>query len=90
MNENVFQESEEITIETDTFSTNAIEEYAKPKPCPPGHYKSMEAGGNGHYPGDKCGCGDGVGTTVPIGNIIFPLIITAFIIIILTRFKPKH
>ena len=31
-----------------------------PKPydnnCPPGHYISIQAGGNGHSVGDRCGC----------------------------------
>ena len=80
MEENIFGQSEQ---EVATYGKGNGK-------CPPGHKKSMDAGGNGHYPGDKCGCGDGVGTTVPIGIIIYPLIITAFIIIILTRFKPKH
>ena len=33
-----------------------------PKPynnnCPPGHYISIQAGGNGHSVGDNCGCDD--------------------------------
>ena len=90
MEENVFQETEQTTIETNAFSSNRDPEYAKPKPCPPGHWKSIAAGGSGHYPGDNCNCGDGEGTTVSLGIIIYPLLLTAMLIMILVKFKPKH
>lgn len=91
MEENIFQEEEQVTVETNAFSTNSKPEYAKPKPCPPGHYRSMQAGGNGHYPGDKCGCGDGNGTSVPINNIVLPLLLTAIVVIIIVKLrKAKH
>ena len=56
-----------------------------PKPyngnnCPPGHYISIQAGGNGHSVGDNCGC-EGLGPEANIGFILPILILTAIILI---------
>ena len=55
-----------------------------PKPydnnCPPGHYISIQAGGNGHGVGDSCGC-DGINPESNIDFIVPLLILSAFIII---------
>ena len=55
-----------------------------PKPydnnCPPGHYISIPAGGNGHSVGDSCGC-DGINPESNIDFIVPLLILSAFIII---------
>ena len=50
---------------------------------PPGHYISIQAGGNGHSVGDRCGC-DG---TSPETNIDFiaPLLILSALIIIIRK-----
>ena len=37
--------------------------------CPPGHYISIQAGGNGHSVGDGCGC-DGINPTATINFIV--------------------
>ena len=60
-----------------------------PKPyngnnCPPGHYISIQAGGNGHSVGDNCGCDD----INPETNIDFiaPLLILSALRTIRRRF----
>ena len=57
-----------------------------PKPyngndCPPGHYVSIQAGGNGHSVGDNCGC-DGINPETNIDFIAPLLILSALIIIV--------
>lgn len=64
-----------------------------PKPyndnnCPPGHYVSIQAGGNGHSVGDSCGC-DGINPETPI-NFIAPLLLLTAIILIYRKFKTSH
>ena len=56
-----------------------------PKPyngndCPPWHYVSIQAGGNGHSVGDGCGC-DGINPETSIKFIIPFLLITVILLI---------
>lgn len=48
--------------------------------CPPGHYVSIQAGGNGHSVGDGCGC-DGINPETSIEFIIPFLLITGILLI---------
>lgn len=76
MNENT-----NVYINPNVFGNNTPQ--AKPpKPCPPGHYRSIQAGGHGHYPGDSCGCQDGMGN-VPNSSIDMWIPITMAIAILL-------
>ena len=63
-----------------------------PKPydnnCPPGHYISIQAGGNGHSVGDSCGC-DGFNPETNI-NFIAPLLMLSAFIIITIKQKIKR
>lgn len=53
-----------------------------------GHKNAIRAGGKGHWVGDSCGCdGGGVSPSVPIDNIIYPLLFTAIIILIAIKNK---
>lgn len=61
------------------------EESAPPRPdhgndCPPGHYVSIQAGGNGHSVGDGCGC-EGINPETSIDFIIPFLLITVILLI---------
>lgn len=49
-----------------------------------GHFTSIQAGGNGHYSGDGCGC-DGIQTTVGIDGFLIPLFVAGIILIL--KFK---
>lgn len=86
LQENPFnnQPVEETTTVYPTNSFSEEPETLKPKPCPPGHYKSIQAGGIGHYPGDKCGCGDGNIPNVSINGYIPFIIILAIVMIVVT------
>lgn len=53
--------------------------------CPPGHYISIQAGGNGHSVGDNCGC-EGLGPAASI-DFILPILILTAIILIFKRIK---
>lgn len=51
-----------------------------------GHKTSIAAGGNGHYPGDSCGCDGGV--PAPAANIDMWLIGLVIVAVVMTiKFK---
>ena len=82
MEENVFYQTQEESMTVNPFDTVSYEETAaRPKPCPPGHYKSIQAGGNGHWVGDSCGC-DSITPSVSINAWIPILLLVALIVII--------
>ena len=70
------------SYDDDNYSTESYDEGN----CPPGHYISIQAGGNGHSVGDNCGC-EGLGPEANIGFIIPLLILSAFIIIVKSKTK---
>ena len=55
---------------------------------PPGHYISIQAGGNGHSVGDSCGC-DGINPETVIDFIVPLLMVSALIIIIRKKINFK-
>lgn len=66
MEENIFGQSEQ---EVATYGKGNGK-------CPPGHKKSMDAGGRGHFDNDGCGCPPSTTVPpvepVPIDNIVYP------------------
>ena len=65
-----------LKIMSDIFINTEIQKPPKPynnNKCPPGHYVSIQAGGNGHSVGDNCGCDD-INPETPI-DFIAPLLI---------------
>ena len=69
---------------SDIFINTEIQKPPKPynnNKCPPGHYISIQAGGNGHSVGDRCGC-DGINPETTIDFIVPLLMLSALIIII--------
>lgn len=84
----VVEQPKEQSTKTNTeafYSDNMYDDrsYLKPKKCPPGHFKSIAAGGKGHTPGDDCNCGDGeIGNvpTVSIDWLIYPLMLTVILL----------
>ena len=68
---------------SDIFINTEIQKPPKPynnNKCPPGHYISIQAEGNGHSIGDGCGCDD-MNPETPIDFIAPMLILSAFITI---------
>lgn len=53
-----------------------------------GHNRSIQAGGNGHWVGDSCGC-DGVTPSVSINAWIPILLLVALIVIIKVKNRIK-
>lgn len=86
MNENnIFNQSEEQEQEIFPQSSNlqiTVVEEESLKTCPPGHYRSIQAGGNGHSIGDNCGCEV---DTVSVDNYLY--ISAGIIIALLLIFK---
>ena len=56
--------------------------------CPPGHYVSIQAEGNGHSVGDRCGY-DGINPETTIDFIVPLLMLSALIIIIRKKINFK-
>lgn len=50
-----------------------------------GHNTSIQAGGNGHYRGDSCGC-DGNTPVSPINSYI-PILLLVALILIINKYK---
>ena len=74
---------------SDIFINSEIQRPPKPynnNNCPPGHYVSIQAGGNGHSVGDNCGC-DGLNPETNIDFIAPLLMLSAFIIIVKQKTK---
>lgn len=86
MNENIFNPVEESNIETNAFSRTENSEYDRPPGnCPPGHFKAIQSGGEGHWVGDSCGCEPPNGPSVTIGFLAYPLIFAAIFLIIVFK-----
>ena len=78
-----------LKIMSDIFINSEIQRPPKPynnNNCPPGHYVSIQAGGNGHSVGDNCGC-NGINPETNIDFIAPLLILSAFIIIVKQKTK---
>ena len=61
-----------LKIMSDIFINTEIQKPPKPynnNKCPPGHYISIQAGGNGHSVGDNCNC-DGINPETNIDFIV--------------------
>ena len=74
---------------SDIFINTEIQKSPKPynnNKCPPGHYISIQAGGNGHSVVDNCGC-DGLNPETNIDFITPLLILSTFIIIVKQKTK---
>lgn len=72
MEENIFMKSEQVEVDSKPNGNNCN-----------GHYRSIQAGGQGHWNGDGCKCGE----TVSISFIVPFLIIG--MLAILYKFKNK-
>ena len=73
---------------SDIFINSEVQRPPKPynnNNCPPGHYVSIQAGGNGHSVEDNCGC-DGLNPTANI-DFIAPLLMLSAVLII--NYKKK-
>ncbi len=73
---------------SDIFINSEIQRPPKPynNNCPPGHYISIQAGGNGHSVGDNCGCDD-INPESNIDFVVPLLILSAFIITVKQKVK---